>query len=155
MIPEAPCLEWRAVHQRRRDGGRGGNPISIEESSGQQIQNQTDYFEGEGHSLKATKSEPARPSRPSGFRREESNSRSVATLPESRIYTKGQRGALQGKRAQAVLEIRCLFDYPVYRLLGKPEYSTHSFNSMALIRFASSLSATLASQAPGEWRLSF
>lgn len=47
-----------------------------------------------------------------------------------------------------MLEIRCLFDYPVDRLLGKPEYSTHSFNSMALIRSASSLSATFASQAP-------
>ena len=54
------------------------------------------YFEGEGHSLKATKSEPARPSRPSGFRREESNSRSVATLPESRFTQKDKEEHFKG-----------------------------------------------------------
>lgn len=54
------------------------------------------YFEGEGHSLKTTKSEPARPSRPSGFRREESNSRSVATLPESRFTQKDKEEHFKG-----------------------------------------------------------
>ena len=111
------------------------------------------YFEGEGHSLKATKSEPARPSRPSGFRREESNSRSVATLPESRFTQKDKEEHF--KRAQVVLEIRCLFDYPVDRLLGKPEYSTHSFLIQWLLFVLHLLCLLLSLPKRREWRLSF
>lgn len=57
------------------------------------------YFEGEGHSLRATKSEPCQSgllSRQSGFRRVESTSNNVTTLPESRFTQKDKEEHFKG-----------------------------------------------------------